>query len=258
MNPLRDTVERFTDRVADYARHRPHYPAALLDLLTQRCGFTPAWTVADIGAGTGILTELLLRNGNAVYAVEPNDAMRAVAEQTLAPLPHFHSSNGRSEATGLPDASIDLVVAGQAFHWFEPVATRREFRRILRPDGWVALVWNSRRNAGTPFLAAYQQLLDDFGTDYRQVDHQQVVDEEALARFYGGPYTVDTLPNQQVLDLEGLAGRVFSTSYMPGIGDPRRTPAQARLEEIFAAHAVAGRVVMEYDTKLYLGRLASS
>ena len=254
----RDTVERFTDRVADYARHRPHYPAALLDLLTQRCGFTPAWTVADIGAGTGILTELLLRNGNAVCAVEPNDAMRAVAEQTLARFPSFHSGSGRSEATNLPDASIDLVVAGQAFHWFEPTATRTEFQRILHPDGWVALVWNSRRNAGTPFLVAYRQLLDEFGADYRQVDHQHVVDDDALAHFYGGPFTVDTLPNQQVLDLEGLAGRVFSTSYMPGIGDPRRALAQARLEEIFAAHAVAGRVVMEYDTKLYLGRLASS
>lgn len=254
----RDTVERFTDRVADYARHRPHYPAALLDLLAQRCGFMPAWIVADIGAGTGILTELLLRNGNAVYAVEPNDAMRAVAEQTLAPFPSFHTSSGRSEATGLPEASIDLIVVGQAFHWFEPAATRTEFQRILQPDGWVALIWNSRRNDGTPFLAAYQQLLDEFGVDYRRVDHQHVIDDDVLARFYGGPYTVDSLPNRQVLDLEGLAGRIFSTSYMPGIGDLRRAATQARLEEIFAAHAVDGRVVMEYDTKLHLGRLASS
>lgn len=146
---------------------------------------------------------------------------------------------------------------GRRFTGSNATATRTEFQRILHPDGWVALVWNSRRNAGTPFLVAYRQLLDEFGADYRQVDHQHVVDDDASARFYGGPFTVDTLPNQQVLDLEGLAGRVFSTSYMPGIGDPPAA-AQARLEEIFAAHAVAGRVVMEYDTKLYLGRLASS
>ena len=257
MNPPRDTVERFTDRVVDYARHRPRYPAALLDLVVGRTGLTPGWTVADVGAGTGILTQLFVHNGNTVYAVEPNDAMRAVAEQTLAAFPNFHSGKGRSEATGLPDASIDLIVAGQAFHWFEPVATRAEFQRILRPGGWVALVWNSRRNRGTPFLVAYRQLLDEFGTDFRQVDHQYVVDDGALARFYGGPYTVDTLPNQQVLDLEGLAGRLFSTSYMPAVDDPRRATMQARLEEIFAAHAVDGHVVLTYDTELYLGRLAA-
>lgn len=256
MNASRDTVARFSDRAGDYARHRPHYPAALIDLLVQRCGFAADWIVADIGAGTGILTELILRHGNPVYALEPNDAMRAVAEAALAAYPTFHSSSGRSEATGLPAASIDLVVAGQAFHWFEPVATRREFQRILRPDGWVALVWNSRRSSGTPFLAAYQQMLDDFGTDYRQVDHQYVVDDAALARFFGGPFSEDVMPNRQVLDLAGLAGRVFSTSYTPGIGDPRRAPMQARLEEIFARHAVDGHVVMEYDTQLYLGRLA--
>ena len=256
MNPSRDTVERFTDRVADYTRHRPSYPAALLDLVAQRTGFTPAWTVADVGAGTGILTGLFLRHGNPVYAVEPNDAMRAVAEQTLASFPSLHSMNGRSEATGLPGASIDLIVAGQAFHWFEPVATRAEFQRILRAGGWVALVWNSRRQAGTPFLVAYQQLLDEFGTDYRQVDHQFVVDDTALARFYGGPYSVDRLPNQQVLDLAGVVGRLFSTSYTPAVGDPRRSQMQARLEEIFAATAVDGRVVLAYDTELCLGRLA--
>ena len=253
MHPPRDTVERFTDRVGDYARYRPHYPAALLDLLAQRCGFAPDWTVADVGAGTGILTALFVHNGNPVIAVEPNDAMRAVAAQTLAHYPNFHGNNGRAEATGLPDASIDLVVAGQAFHWFEPLATRTEWRRILRPDGWVALIWNSRRSTGTPFLVAYQQLLDAFGTDYRQVDHQIVANDDALARFYGGPYHLDSLPNRQALDLEGLAGRLFSTSYMPAEGDPRRALLQARLEEVFAAHAVDGRVALEYDTKLYLG-----
>ena len=255
MHPPRDTVDRFTDRVGDYTRYRPRYPAALLDLLAQRCGFAPDWTVADVGAGTGILTALFVHNGNPVYAAEPNDAMRAVAEQTLADFPNFHGSNGRAEATGLPDASIDLVVAGQAFHWFEPLATRTEFRRILRPGGWVALIWNSRRKTGTPFLVAYQQLLDAFGTDYRHVDHQFVVNDDALARFYGGSYSVDTLPNQQLLDLEGLAGRLFSTSYTPAVGDPQRAPLQVQLEEIFAVHAADGCVALEYDTKLYLGHL---
>ena len=100
-------------------------------------------------------------------------------------------------------------------------------------------------------------MLDEFGADYRQVNHQFVVDDGALTRFYGGPYTVDTLPNQQVLDLAGLAGRIFSTSYMPAVGDPRRATMQARLGEVFAAHAVAGQVVLAYDTEPYLGRVAA-
>ena len=137
-------TERFTTRAEDYARHRPSYPPGALDLLAARCGLTAAACVADLGSGTGILTGLLLERGAEVFAVEPNDAMRTYAEAQLTGRPGFHSVPGSAEATTLPPASIDLLVAGQAFHWFNLAPARAELLRILRPGRWAALLWNER------------------------------------------------------------------------------------------------------------------
>ena len=140
----KDPTRRFTNRVANYARYRPGYPPAVLTCLRDECGLSPGSTVADVGSGTGILTELFLANGNHVYAVEPNEAMRQAAELSLAHYPGFTSVDGRAEATTLADDSVDFVTAGQAFHWFDAAASRVEFNRILRPGGYTALVWNAR------------------------------------------------------------------------------------------------------------------
>ena len=147
-----DSNTRFSDRVADYVRTRPGYPTAVLDILGTETGLNPATVVADVGAGTGLSAELFLRNGNTVFGVEPNREMREAAESLLAGYANFHSVAGSAESTTLPDASVDLIVAGQAFHWFDVPRARAEFRRILRPDGVVVLMWNTRRLDTTPFL----------------------------------------------------------------------------------------------------------
>ncbi|HEX2269365.1 MAG TPA: class I SAM-dependent methyltransferase, partial [Pyrinomonadaceae bacterium] len=166
------SVERFTSRVENYARYRPGYPTEIVDLLKTACDLTPASVVADIGSGTGKLSEIFLANGNVVIGVEPNAAMREVAEKIFNDEPLFRSVDGSAEATTLADSSVDMVVAGQAFHWFDHERARVEFARILRPGGWVVLLWNDRRVGSTPFLAAYEQLLQTYGTDYRAVDHK--------------------------------------------------------------------------------------
>ena len=106
----------------------------------------PSSVIADFGSGTGLLAQLFLDFGVEVYGVEPNASMRAAAEQLLARFPRFHSVQGTAETSGLPDQSCDIVTSGQSFHWFDPVRTRQECRRILRPAGWVVLVWNVRQN----------------------------------------------------------------------------------------------------------------
>ena len=163
-----DSIQRFSDRVDSYAKYRPTYPPEVLRCLQDQMGLAPEMIVADVGAGTGLLTERFLHNGNTVYAVEPNEGMRKAAEAALNQYPNLRAVDGRSEATTLPDGSVDLVTAAQAFHWFEPVATRAEFVRILRPPCWVALIWNDRRDTATPFMTAYRQMLDTLGTDYQQ------------------------------------------------------------------------------------------
>jgi SAM-dependent methyltransferase len=250
-----DPTARFSTRVADYVRYRPGYPAALLRLLEGECGLTPASVVADVGSGTGILSELFLRNGNRVYGVEPNREMREAGEGLLAAYQNFLSVEGRAEATTLEDASVDFVTAGQAFHWFDPPHARREFARILRPGGWVVLVWNDRRTAGTPFLEDYERLLLEYSTDYAEVS-VKYAEESMLAALFGPSEQFRrTFDNEQVFDFDGLRGRLTSSSYTPEPGHPNFEPMMRELEDIFRRHRRGGRVVVAYDTKVFYGRL---
>lgn len=248
-----DPKQRFSNRVKAYIKYRPSYPAAIFPFLEETISLSPAWRVADIGAGTGILTEMFLKNGHTVYAVEPNKAMRTAAETLLAAYPNFTSINAAAEATTLAAHSIDLVVAGQAFHWFDVDQTRLEFQRILKPGGWVMLIWNSRQVDGTPFMQAYERLLHDYSPDYRQVTHKNVAIDERLRTFFD--YEVVTFANRQMFDSEGLVGRLLSSSYAPLKDHPNHTPMLAELRRLFEAHQVGGVVTFEYETKLYYGQL---
>jgi SAM-dependent methyltransferase len=253
---MADTVNRFTNRVAMYVRARPSYPYAVLRCLVETYGLGPATAVADMGAGTGLLTRRLLTAGCTVRAVDPNDRMRAAADAMLGGHPGYTSQSGTAEATGLADRSVDFVTAGQAFHWFDVPKAHAESRRILRPGGYVALVWNARRASGTPFMDGYQQIIDTYGLDYTEVDHAQVVDEQTLADFFGDcGFAEHYFTNQQILDVEGVVGRLSSTSYMPAPDHPRYGAMVEAVEKLVSASAERGKVAMLYDTQLFVGRL---
>lgn len=246
---------RFSDRVADYVRYRPGYPDELLETLQRVAGLTPSSVVADIGSGTGISANLFLQLGCEVFGVEPNREMRLAAEERFGHEPRFHSIDATAEATTLSDCSIDLIAAGQAFHWFDLEATRREWLRILKPEGRVALFWNNRRIDTTPFLIAYEKLLLDFGTDYTEVNHTRI-DHAALVGFFGsGAFQTFRFPYSQSFDFEGLKGRLLSSSYAPASGHPKHEPMLHELRRIFDANAVNGRVSFDYDTELSVGSL---
>jgi SAM-dependent methyltransferase len=250
-----DPTTRFADRVADYVATRPGYPPAVLDLLRAEAGLTPTSVIADVGSGTGLSALPFLENGNLVFGVEPNREMRLAAEGLLAGWPSFCSVAGTAEATTLPDASVDLVVAGQAFHWFDPPRARAELGRVLRPGGSVVLMWNTRRVDTSPFLRGYEQLLQRFGTDYREVVHTNL-DHAKLAAFFGpGGFRAFKLDNAQRFDREGLRGRLRSSSYTPTPGHPNFEPMMAELDRLFDQCQESGRVPFEYDTEVYVGRL---
>ena len=252
---MTDSTRRFDERVENYIAYRPKYPAAVGEFLQAELGLSAASVVADVGSGTGILSELLLQADCTIFGVEPNAAMRGAAERLLQAYPNFKSVAGTAEATTLPDQSVDFVTAGQAFHWFDAAGARREFTRILRPDGWVVLVWNMRRTDTTPFLREYEQLLREFGTDYTQVNCEQLP-EEKIEDFFGGQLQRRAFDNFQVFDFAGVRGRLLSSSYVPLAGQPKHEPMLAALRRLFDSHQQDGRVTIEYDTNLYYGRLA--
>ena len=249
-----EPTQRFSSRVEDYVRFRPSYPREIMIVLREECELTPGSVVADIGSGTGIFTRLLLENGNRVFGVEPNAEMRRAGEEFLAAYPAFTGVAGTAEASTLPDRCVDLITSAQAAHWFDRESALREFQRILKPGGYVALIWNDRRVDATAFDRDYELLLLKYGTDYAEVKRR----DNASAEFFGSIRCEKrVLQNFQELDFAELQGRLLSSSYTPQPGHPSYAPMVAELQRIFHKYQVSGRVRMEYDTRLYFGRLPS-
>jgi len=238
-----------------YVRSRPSYPEALFTLLADEMGLEAGHTVLDIGSGTGILTAPFLERGHRVMAVEPNEAMRASAEDAFRDDPRFLSVDGTAEKTGLLRDVADFVVAGQAFHWFDPAGAATELRRVLRPGGWAVVVWNHRKTAGTPLWEDFEAFRLEWGTDYSSIA-RRYAEPSALATFFNeGVYHECALPNEQRLDRDGLRARMESTSYMPGPGHPDHEAMTQALDSLFEEHQDGGSVRIEYDTLAFWGHL---
>lgn len=248
------TVERFSNRVENYVKYRPSYPAEVLRLFLDEMNLRPDSVVADVGSGTGISAKIFLENGNDVFGIEPNEGMRSAAEEFLSAFANFHSLNGTAENTGLPDDSVDLVIAAQAFHWFNHEKTRFEFKRILKNGGFAALIWNERQLNTTPFLREYEQFLLKFANDYTKVRHENI-DEEKLFDFFGRDFLRATFENGQILDFDGLKGRVLSSSYMPAETDQGYLTMITELRALFAKHAESGKIEISYDTNVLYAQL---
>ncbi len=253
MNSLPDSKERFSNRVENYIKYRPGYPNEIIDFLTEKINYRSDWKIADIGSGTGILSKLFLENGNKVLGVEPNEEMRKAGEHQLKNYPNFISINGSSENAGIDSDKIDLIVAGQAFHWFNVEKSKKEFKRILYKNGYVILIWNNRKTDSSEFLRNYEELLINHSVDYQLVDHKNV-NERILNEFFN-EYELKIFNNFQDFDFEGLKGRLLSSSYAPMPGHPKYIPMINQLEVIFNKNKVDGKVKFEYNTELYYGTI---
>lgn len=250
-----DFTKRFSDRVQDYVKYRPGYPGEVLNYLMDQCKLTPDCTLADIGAGTGIFTKLLLDRGFSVYAVEPNGPMLQAATDQLSSYKNFRSVNGTAEITGLEENSIDLIVCAQAFHWFDNDASKKEFQRILKKGRYVALIWNKRLKSIDDFSKSYDQLLISKTIEYTQVNHQNISDVNFKIFFKDGSYLLKKFNNVQIFNEEGFIGRAFSSSYVPALSTPEGKVILTALKEIFSRYNSEGKVSFHYETEIYLGKV---
>ena len=245
-----DPTTRFTTRVDAYERYRPSYPPQVLELARRDCGVTAESRVADIGCGTGLVARMFLDAGCEVFGVEPNTGMREAGERALGGYARFHSVAGRAEATTLQDAAFHMVTAGQAFHWFEAEAARTEFRRILKPGGWVMLVWNERRNA-TRFMKDYEKAIEHYAPEQPRVNRQRIADFFGNAKWSAAQFS-----NGQRLDRDGLRGRLASSSYAPQPGTQEFDQLMQAMDELFRKHQHDGLVTIEYETDVFYGAWA--
>jgi ubiquinone/menaquinone biosynthesis C-methylase UbiE len=249
-----DSKERFSNRATYYAKSRPRYPEALLDFMENELGLAKGSVVADMGSGTGILSQLFVRHGNPVFGVEPNREMRRTAEELLAAYPNFKSIAGTAEATTLPAASVDFTTAAQAFHWFDPKKTREEFLRIMKPQSWVLLIWNVRKNS-PGFMEAYERFVDGYANRPRlRRTAKDKVGEDGLTKFLG-KYTLKKFSNNQVLTFEGLVERLLSASYIPLPNEPGYGSMLDGVRKLFDSYQEGGVVRLEYDTETYYSQL---
>lgn len=254
---MADNTERFTGRVREYEKYRLRYPAGpVLALLREWCVLSPDGLVADIGAGTGMLAEIFLENGNEVIAVEPNAEMRAACEQLAERWPKLHTNNGTAEQTGIKDASIDLVTAGRAFHWFDQKRALPEFRRILKPGRWVALISAGRSKHGSVQSETYERLLMEHGIDYAYVREGYRVHENMNDLFPGGEVRQTEIPGEQKLSFEELVGQTMSLSVAPLEGHPKHAAMLQALEQFFVQFATDGRLTAPTTCWVTCGRFA--
>lgn len=248
------TSSRFDNRVENYVRYRPHYPTEILNLFRDEMNLQTSSVVADIGSGTGISAKLFLENGNQVIGIEPNQLMRQASKVYLAEFTNFTVTDGTAENTTLADRSVDFIIAAQAFHWFSNIDAVKEFRRILRHDGYIGLIWNERQLDSNDFLRKYERFLLEFGVDYQKVRHD-LITKKTLANFFNKNFDSKTFENSQTLDFQGLLGRILSSSYMPSEKDPRFAAMRKSLKQLFAEHAERGKISILYNTNIFYTKL---
>lgn len=252
---MSNNENRFTKTVVNYEAYRPHYPQEVLEVLINECSLKNSDIIADIGSGTGILSELLLSNGNIVYGVEPNSAMRQVAETKFQKNSRFHSINGSAENTTLESHSIDLITAGTAFHWFDPLEAKIEFKRVLNKKGWVLLVWNVRDVSSSPLVSDYEDLLLTYCHSYKD-SKAQAFDKTAVKGFFEpNEMIIKSFPTHQMFDWQGLKGRLLSSSYCLDPVDPLYGAMIAALKKIYARYQKNEYVEFRYETRLIYGQL---
>jgi ubiquinone/menaquinone biosynthesis C-methylase UbiE len=253
---MENNINKFADKAEYYDKYRINYSNKILDYFNEY-NFCENSIIADIGSGTGKLAKIFLDKGNIVYAVEPNDNMRNIALSTLNEYKNFVSINGSAEITTLQNNIIDFVVVGQAFHWFDDKKALEEFKRILKNNGVLALIWYNRKTNST-FMQEYEDFLGKNFPKYNEKNHRDIsgsISDEKIKGYFSKDYKKITLENNRELNFNELFGGFSSASYSPKEGTKEYYKSKNILEILFNEHNINNKVIFEYETIVYIGRI---
>ena len=247
-----DVKTRFTKVVNEYEKYRPGYPAEAVGYLTDN-GIVKDSIIAEAGSGTGIFTELIIDKCKHIYAIEPNDEMRSIADLKLKNKKNYSSVDAVAENTTLKTSSIDFIIAAQSFHWFDIEVTMNEFKRILKENGKLILIWN-RRIDDKLFMRQYEEIIKKYSRDYNKVNHR-LISDEIIEGLFKSNYKKKSFANYQEFDLQGLVGRMSSSSYSLKKEDDGYDVLIEELKELFIKHEKDGKIRFDYNTEIYSGSL---
>ncbi|QQO07610.1 class I SAM-dependent methyltransferase [Breznakiella homolactica] len=253
---MTDNTAKFNGMAENYAKYRPTYSKEFIDYLYNEIGFNRDSIVADIGAGTGIFSKLLLERGNTVICVEPNSDMLTAAREFLSEYKNCQFINAPAEQTGIPDKSVDFITAAQAFHWFDEDRFKAECRRILKDTGKAVLVWNCRVLDAEP-VAAGDEINRKYCPDFNSSSggDRGIVSDNHAGFFKDGLVDIKTFPNDYLLDEDGLIGRNLSSSYAPKRGEPNYESYISELKKLFSKYSVNGIFTMPNIIQSYVGNV---
>ena len=251
---MTDNTQRFSGKAGVYAKARPNYAQDFFDWLYSNYVLTSDTVIADIGSGTGLLTKALVEKDIHVYAVEPNEDMRNVAESSLKDNKYFHSINGTAESTGLPEGSIDIITVAQAFHWFDVEAFKKECKRILRPQGKVVLVWNQRDSASY-FVKVNSEIFKKYCPNFTGFSGGIEENDNNIELFFDKKYSRFHFTNNLTFDKDGFINRCLSASYALKKSDEKFDIFVQELEVLFNSYSEAGLLTMPNETVAYVGEL---
>lgn len=247
-----DNTQKFSGRAQYYTKGRPGYPKELFDCLYDKYGFSDSSVIADIGAGTGKFSKYLLDMGSKVYLVEPNADMRSAAQSELSDYEKAFFVNGSSEITMLEDSSVDFVTAAQAFHWFDAAKFKKECKRILKSDGRVVLVWNTR-DMSSEFNAKSYEIYKKYCPDFKGYHGGMKDDDERISEFFNNNCDKIIFENPLIFTKNKFITRSLSASYSLQSGDKNFAEYVKTLENLFDEYSENDMVIMRNHTTAYIG-----
>lgn len=245
---------KFDQKGGIYSKARPSYPDKLFSYLTGNGYVGKATVIADIGSGTGKFTQQIGRYSEKVFAVEPNDDMRLIAEKNFSDCRNIISVNGSAENTTLSDSSVDFITVAQAFHWFDRKAFKAECRRILRKNGKVLLVWNDR-DTDSELIRENYDINRRFCPNFKGSSNGIDFSKEAFDDFFEGDFIVVEFGNDLIYDENTFVSRCLSSSYAPNQDDENYNPYVNELRELFEKYSKNSVIPYPYITRCYIGNV---